>query len=74
MDQPTARAICSIPKTSRSICACSRTLSYCVTFGKRGPSNGAGVLDGDEDNPLPIMFRHMMKYFSGSSAMPGPIR
>jgi hypothetical protein len=44
-----------------------------VTLGKRGPLYGSGVLLGDDDKPLPNMLGMMMKYLSGSSAMPGPI-
>ncbi len=42
-------------------------------MGKRGPFQGAGVLLGEDESPLPNMFGMMMKYFSGSSALPGPI-
>ena len=42
--------------------------------GKRGPSNGAGVLLGDEEKPLANISVATMKYFAGSSARPGPIR
>ena len=41
--------------------------------GKRGPSRGADVLLGEEERPLPNMLGTIMKYFSGLSAMSGPM-
>ena len=35
-------------------------------------SDGAGVFDGDEESPSPIWSTMTTKYFSGSSARPGP--
>ena len=42
--------------------------------GKRGPSNGFGVLLGDDEKPLANISVATMKYVAGSSARPGPIR
>ena len=49
------------------------TWSYTVMCGKRARSYGGGVLLGEVDRPLPSMFGTMMKYSSGSRAMPGPM-
>ena len=61
-----------IPNFSVTSRCCTRTLSQAVTCGKREPLYGSGVLLGDDDKPLPSMFGMMMKYLSGSSAMPDP--
>ena len=42
------------------------------TLGKRGPSNGGGVLLGELDSPFPSMLIATMKYFWGLSARCGP--
>ena len=48
------------------------TLSYTVTCGKRGPSNGGAVLLGDDDSPFPKAHTTTTKYLEGSRACPGP--
>ena len=41
-----------------------------VNCGYRLRSNGGGAFDEDDDSPLPKRFGMMMKYFSGSNAVP----
>ena len=44
------------------------TLSKRVTVGKRGPSQGGGVLLGEDERPLPNMLTETMNQRAGSSA------
>ena len=63
----------SMPNSSVTSRCWLVTLSYSDTHGNRARSYGGGVFDGDDDSPFPAMFGTMMKYFSGSSACPGPM-
>ena len=56
------------PSASVSSRCWHATLSYGVTTGKRGPSNGGAVLLGEDDSPLPNMLTDTMNQREGSSA------
>ena len=56
------------PSASVSSRCWHATLSWRVTAGKRGPSNGGAVLLGEDERPLPNMLIDTMNQRSGSSA------
>ena len=74
MDPPTTRASRSTPYVSRSSCSWARTSSPMRTFGNRSAAiDSSSVVCGEVESPLPIWLTTTMKYFSGSSARPGPM-
>ena len=57
----------------RSLC-CARTSSPMRTCGNLDMPFGAGVLCGEDESPEPIWLMTTMKYLSGSSARPDPMK
>jgi hypothetical protein len=74
IEKPTTAARCSTLSSSTSSRRISSTVSRMVVTGNRGPSNGGGVLLGEDETPLPSSSVAITKNSAGSSARPSPMR
>ncbi len=72
IDGPTTATTWSMPNFSLSRRYCDSTMSRMVNFGKLIRGCDLELL-GDVESPLAIASVQMIKYLSGSSALPGPI-
>ena len=72
IDGPITATTWSMPNFSFSSRYCDSTMSRMVNFGNSIRGCTFELL-GEVDSPLAIASVQMMKYLSGSSALPGPI-